>query len=570
MGSLSYSEKGVAYARSVVSGEIAACKWVKAACQRHIDDLERFADPGGAFYFDEAAAEHVCRFVELLPHIKGVWARRKEKVKLEPWQIFILICLFGWKRADGLRRFRTAYIEVPRKNGKSFFAAAVGLYLLAADEESGSEVYSAATTRDQAKIIFETAKAMVRKEPGLQQYFGVQPMAHAITVADQDSTFKALSADADTLEGLNPHCGLVDELHAHKTREVWDVLEVAMGARSQPLLMAITTAGSNRAGICYEVRGDLCKVLNAVLQRHDGLGYRIDGDAAEDDSIFGLIYTIDEPDDWTTEDAWRKANPNFGVSVNASDMARLARKAMRLASAQPNFLTKRLNVWVNADAAWMDMRAWERGGDAKMQAEEFRGWDAYIGLDLASKRDIASMILILQNGSEYRLFGKHYLPEDAVEDSGNSQYAGWAESGFLTETDGNTTDYEDIESDLREWVEAFGVKVVAFDPGFAWDFCQRMKTAGLPMMEYRATVLNYSEPMKAFEAAVLSGKMKHDANPAMTWMVSNVVCHRDKKDNIYPVKERFESKIDGAVAAIAALGVATIAQPQAEAEMFVV
>jgi phage terminase large subunit-like protein len=427
--------------------------------------------------------------------------------------------------------------------------------MLAADGEAGAEVYSAATTRDQAKIIFDAAKAMARKEPEFRQCFGVEVMSHALAVPDTDSTFKALSADADTLEGLNPHCSLIDELHAHKTRHVWDVLEAAMGARSQPLQCTITTAGSDRAGICFEIRSYLTKILNSVLRRHGGLGYKVDGDAVDDETFFGLIYTIDDDDDWTLEESWRKANPNYGVSVDPSDMARLCAKAQRLASAQPNFLTKRMNVWVNADAAWMDMLAWERAADPRRTIDECEGLPCWIGIDLASKVDIAAVVILFRDGLDWHQFGRYYLPEDTIEDSPISQYKGWAQTGALIETPGNVIDNERIEEDLREWFDRFKPGGVAFDPGFGWDLCQKLSNSGLPMVELRATVMNYSEPMKELEKLTLAGRLKHDGNPAMSWMISNVVCHRDAKDNIYPRKEREDNKIDGAVATIAALAV---------------
>ncbi len=319
----------------------------------------------------------------------------------------------------------------------------------------------------------------------------------------------------------------------------------------------------------------MCEILNTTLKAHDGLGYRVDGNAIEDDSYFGIIYTVDDGPrtelvngelvtipaaDWTTETAWQQANPNYGISVNPDDLRRKCHKAMQKASAQPNFLTKHLDVWVNADSAWMDMRAWDRAADHTMKPEDFKGWRAVMGLDLASKIDVCSMALLFKkldddDNAQYRLFTRHYLPEDTIEDSDNSQYRGWAEEQHLVETDGNTTDYEVIETDLKEWVSAFGVNPVAFDPGFAWDFSSRLSTDGQPMVEYGATVMNYSEPMKLLEALVLNGSLKHDGNPMMTWMISNVVCHRDAKSNIYPRKEREENKIDGPVAAIAALGI---------------
>lgn len=549
-------QAGLKYCADVLDGTIPACKWTKAACQRHLDDLGRWPGIDAEYHFDPDEGERVCIFVELLPHIKGEWARRREAIKLEPWQCFFLIVLFGWLKRDGSRRFQITYLEVARKNAKSTLLAAIALYMLVADGESGAEVYSLATKRQQAQIVFGVARQMALREPDFRAEYGVEVNAHNVSVPGDDGKFEAQSSDENTLDGLNVHCGIIDELHAHKTRGVWDVIETATGARRQPLVCAITTAGTNRSGICYEQRSYLCDILNAVLRRHDGLGYRVEGSAIDDESYFGLIYTIDDEDDWSTETAWRKANPNFGMSVNPDDLRRKCRKAMQRASAQPNFLTKHLDVWVNADSAWMDMAAWDRAADRKMKPQDFPGWDAWGGLDLASKTDITSLFLVLRKEREYRLFGKHYLPEDAVEDSDNSQYRGWADDGHLVETDGNTTDYTIVESDLREWVSAFGVKQVAYDPGFAWDFCQRMSTDGMPMVEYRATVMNYSEPMKELEAAVLDGRLKHDGNPAMTWMISNVVCHRDAKDNIYPRKEREESKIDGPVAAIAGMGAA--------------
>lgn len=558
------------YCADVLSGEVPACKWTKAACQRQVDDLERWGAEGSPYYFDADEGERICRFAECLPHIKGEWARRQETIRLGPWQCFILTTLFGWRKPDGNRRFAIAYLEMSRKNSKSTLAAIVGLYMLAADGETGAEVYSLATTREQAGIVFSTARQMALQEPEFREAYGVEVNVRALSVPDEDSKFLAQASEDNSLDGLNVHCGIIDELHAHRTRGVWDVIETATGARQQSLIFAITTAGTNRAGICYEQRGYVCEILNTTLRAHGGLGYRVAGNAIEDESYFGTIYTIDDgphveriagedvtipEDDWTQEISWKKANPNYGVSVNPDDLRRKCHKAMQKASAQPNFLTKHLDVWVNADSAWMDMRAWDRAADLAMKPEDFVGWKAVMGLDLASKIDVCSMALLLKKDGQYRLFTRHYLPSDTIDDSDNSQYRGWAEDKHLTETDGSTTDYDVIEADLKEWVSAFGVKMLAYDPGFAWDFSHRMYKEAQPMVEYPPTTTNYSEPMKMLEALVLNGSLKHDGNPMMTWMISNVVCHRDQKQQIYPRKEREENKIDGAVAAIAALGI---------------
>lgn len=544
---MSHTDAAFQYARDVVAGEISACKWVRLACERQLNDLEREGFP---YVFDAERADRVCRFIEKLPHIKGKWAGGK--LTLEPWQAFILTTVFGWVDEDGNRRFRTAYTEVPRKNAKSTLTSGVALYMLAADGEPGAEVYSAATTRDQAKIVFADAQQMARKSPGLREALGVTVGAHNIHVLQTASKFEALSAEGSTLDGLNIHFASVDELHAHKSRSVWDVLETATGSRSQSLLWAITTAGSNRAGICYEVRTYLTKILERVT---------------EDETIFGVIYTLDDGDDWTDPNVWAKANPNLGVSVYQEDVERLARKAMSMPSAQNNFLTKRLNVWVNADTAWMDMRAWDKCAVPDMSPDDFSGEPCYLALDLATRVDIAALVQVFarheQGKPHYYAFGRYYLPEDTVETAGNSQYQGWAVEGRLTTTPGNVTDYNYIRQDLRDLSSRFELREVPYDPFQATQLSTELLEEGFPMVEMRPTVLNFSEPMKELEAAVLEGRFHHDGDPVMGWMISNVVCHLDNKDNIYPRKERPENKIDGVVALIMAIGRAMVAEQPA-------
>lgn len=549
--SLSFIGIANKYAADCLSGEIAACKWVKAAAQRHIDDI---ADQS-VYRMDEAAADHACNFAQLMPHTKGIWARKKELIHLEPCQVFVLVSVFGWLRvSDGMRRYRTLYLEMARKNAKSTLLSVIGLYLLAMDGEEGAEVYSAATTRDQAKIVFSAARRMAQLEPEFRKRFGVEVWKDSLTVESTGSAFKPLSAEADTLEGQNPHGALVDELHVHKTRAVWDVVENGAGARSQPLLAAITTAGSNRAGICYEVRGYLISVLNVTLHRHDGLGYRVEGEAFADETFFGLIYTLDDEDSWQDEAVWLKANPLLGVSVYLDDLRRLARKASHLASAQPNFLTKRMCIWVNADAAWMDMLAWDRAA-AKLDIDDYRGWNCIMGIDLASKVDVASLSMLFQKDGEYRLFTRHWLPEDTISESDNSQYSGWAQNEFITATDGNVLDHQAVQEEIEALAGLYQPSAIGYDPGFDRVIPQNLAIKGLPMVEVRPTVMNFSEPMKSLEAHVLSAKLQHDGNPVMTWMISNVVCHRDSKDNIYPRKERDDNKIDGVIATLIALNV---------------
>lgn len=524
------------YAEKVTSGQIAACKWVQLACARQLRDLQR---TGWDYSFHVERAAHVCRFIELLPHVKGEWARKRGTIELQPWQIFILTTVFGWVDQQGRRRFKKCYTEIPRKNAKSTLSSGVGLYLLTADDESGAEVYSAATTRDQAKIVWGDAHQMAMRCAPFRMRFGVETGAHAIFVPSEHCSFKPLSRDqGGNLDGLNVHGAIVDEFHGHKERALWDVLVTATGARSQPLIWAITTAGFDRSGICYEERGYITKILDGV---HD------------DQEYFGIIYTIDDDDDWADPASWRKANPNWGVSVLPGAIEREARKAIQVASATNNFLTKHLNVWVNADTAWMDMRAWEASADRTLALEEFEGFECRLGLDLASKVDIASKVRLFERDGIFYVFASHYLPDRAVEQSRNSQYSGWDRDGWLTVTEGEVTDYDVIEDEILEDCRRFDVVECDFDPFQATQLSGHMLNEGVPMVEMRPTVLNFSEPMKQLEALVISGRLRHNGDPVLTWMISNVVCHRDAKDNIYPRKEREENKIDGVVALIMAL-----------------
>lgn len=539
------------YAKQVIAGRLPACKWVKAACQRQQDDRDRWRAKGSLFSFNKAKAASVCQFIEWLPHVKGPLAKRE--ISLEPWQIFVLTTVFGWiKESDGKRRFRRSYIEVPRGNGKSAISSGIGLYMLTADQEMGAEIYSLATTRDQARIVFGDAQQMVRMSPALRQHYALDINAHNINVIATGSKFEPLSAEGSTLDGLNIHLGIIDELHAHKTRTVYDVVETGTGKRDQSLLWVITTAGSDRSGICYEVRGFVTKVLDGVI---------------EDDSQFGVIYGLDDDDDWATEDSLKKANPNWGVSVRPEVVLPLMAKALQMASATNNFLTKHLNRWVNADTAWMDMKAWDRA-KCELTLDDFAGELCHIGLDLASKVDFAALILVFRRESEYFAFLRSYLPENTIYRAENAQYQGWHNDGRIISTPGDVIDYSAIENDLIELNSRFQVQEIAYDPWQALQLSTRMTEQGLQMVEMRATVANFSEPMKQLQALVLSGKFKHDGDPVLAWMASNVVGHLDAKDNIYPRKERPENKIDGIVALIMAMGRAIVAEEGGNVEDF--
>lgn len=533
-------EAATQYARDVVAGRIIACKWVRLACSRHLDDLARWdGDASAPYYFDPAAAERVINFVELMPHVKGEWARERSTLELQPWQKFIWCTVFGWKRrADNLRRFREVYAEIPRKNGKSTLVAPVGLYMFTADGEEGAEVYSGATTEKQAWEVYGPARLMSLRADGFASHYDVDIRAKNMNVLGRASKFEPIIGDPG--DGASPHCAIVDEYHEHDSPGLFDTMITGMGARSQPLMVVITTAGFNLGGPCYDMRLRVAKVLDGVLT---------------DDELFGVIYTIDDGDDWKSEEALRKANPNYDVSVRGDYLQSQLRKAIQNPSKQNAFKTKHLNVWCNAKAAWMNMASWEQQADPDLRLEDFAGERCWFSLDLASKLDLNAAAYLFKRGERYYLFADFWLPEDALASANNADiYRGWAAEGWIVLTDGGMVDYDAIEERIKERAKLLCPIEMPYDPFQAAQLVIHLVEEGIPMVEFGATVKNFSEPMKQLEALVAAGKLHHNGNPVLTWCMSNVVCHTDAKDNVFPRKDRAEYKIDGAVAAIMAMG----------------
>jgi len=538
---------GYDYANAVALGEIPVCKLVKSAIGRFFHDMKRASTTDWPYYMDWEAVDKVIKFVELMPHIKGPEAGHR--IQLAPWQKFIILNVFGWKRkVDGHRRFRKVYAEVPRGNGKSTLVAPIALYMLAADGEGGAEIYSAAVSRDQARIVFDAAKAMAQKKKHFLNKAGVYTYSHTVSKDDTNSVFKSLSSDASSLDGLNVHFAVLDEVARHKSREVHDVIETATGKRNQPLMWMITTAGPDQGGIGFEVHDYGQKLLEGVIQ---------------DDTFFSIIYATDPGDDWTVEETWRKANPNWGLSVVPDTIAQLASRAVQVPSFQNTFRMKHLNEWTNANIAWMDSMAWSRQA-SPAEEDDFLGNECIMGLDLASKIDIAARILVFRRPNDLDVSAKHpyiyhiipklYLPEEAVKKNrGHASYEGWALGGHMIMTPGDVIDFELIEEDIEEDCKRYDVKEIAFDPWQSMQLAQRLLGKGIPMVEFPATVRNFSEPTKEFEALVRQGLMFHNNNPAFNWMISNLVVKEDRKGNIFPRKEREQNKIDGPVAAIMAL-----------------
>lgn len=540
--------KAEKYARDVVSGKIIACKWIILACQRHLDDKEKSKDKEYPYTFDAAKAERVAKFLQLLPHTKGKWAQKRQTIDLEPWQLFSTCIPFGWvKKKDGLRRYQKIVVFVPRKNGKSIIGGGLGNYMLVADNEYGAEVYSGATTEKQAWEVFRPAKLMVERTPDLKEYYGVEVNASNMYVAHDGSRFEPVIGKPG--DGSSPSCAIIDEYHEHKDSTLYDTMETGMGSREQPIMLVITTAGSNIGGACYLLMRDAEKVLEGSLDMPD---------------LWAMLYTKDKDDDWTSEVALRKANPNYDISVGGEFLASRQRDAMQSARKQNTFRTKHLNEWVGAKEAWMNMTRWQNA-PSRLPLTELEGRPCYIGLDLATKIDMVAAILLFpphDGDPNYHVHARYYLPdarvlEDQV-DVNTERYQTFDVEGRLTLTMGEVVDFEVIEDDLSEFLGRFDVQEVAYDPWQATQLAQNMEKKGARMVEIRHTVQNISEPMKQLEALVLQQRVAHGDCPILTWMMSNVTAKMDVKENIYPNKERSENKIDGVVALIMALARAMV------------
>ena len=546
----SFADRATAYARAVVAGTIPACKWHRLACARHLKDLDRAGSAGFPYVFNPELtdadgvtyrpAERICKFAELMPHIKGDWAGRGERIVLDAWQILILASIFGWVHAEtGKRRFRVADLFVPRKNAKSTLASVIGNFMLAVDGEFGAEVYSGATSQDQALEVFRPARLMALATPIFRQKYGVVANVSNLAVIDKNAKFEPVIGKPG--DGASPSCAIVDEYHEHKTDELYETMKTGMGARSQPLMLVITTAGSDISGPCFLHQKELEKILDGVI---------------ENDQRFGIIFGIDEGDDWTSEDALIKANPNYGVSVDAEFLKAQQRDALADPRKQNTFKTKHLNVWVAAASPWLNLHHLQQAGDPALTLEAFKGERCVVGLDLASKQDIASATWEFQREidgeTHYYLISKNYVPQAAVDKEENAHYRGWVNSGHLVVTPGNMIDLSRIGDDILASSELVVVGEVAKDPWGGQQLGADLANEGFEVVDIPQQVRYLSEPMKDLQALVDAGRLHHDGNPCYVWQLSNVEVAPDRNENIFPRKVRAANKIDAAVATIVA------------------
>lgn len=532
------------YAADVVSGKRIAGAYTIAAAKRHLDDLEHGHERG--ITFDHYAAEIVIRFFEnVLKHSKGKWAG--DPIQLEAWEQFIIASIFGWVKDDGTRRFRSAYIEVARKNGKTLLASGIGLFMTLLDNEGGAEVYSAATTRDQARLSHGEAVRMVKQSPILKRELRL--FKDNINHEGTFSKFEPLSSDYNSLDGLNIHLAICDEVHAWKSRDLYDILRTAMGSRRQPLILTITTAGYDRQSLCYQLHEYSKKILDGVLL---------------DDSHFGIIYAMDEGDQWEDEQVWYKANPNLGVSKSINDLRLQATQAAAMPAALNSFLRLHLDVWTQAEDRWILPDVWRASGSA-IDLDKLAGRKCYAGLDLSTTTDISAFVLAFPpldrvNG-RYDILAHFFIPEDNIEKRvriDRVPYDVWIRHGYIKATPGNVIDYAFIMAEMEAAADIYDLQEIAFDRWGATAISTEAMERGLNMVQFGQGYASMSGPMKEVEKLILSQKLNHGNNPVLTWMADNTAVAMDPAGNVKPDKGKSRERIDGIVAMIMAMARAII------------
>ncbi len=522
-----------AYAHDVLGGKTPAGPFVRLACERHLRDLKQKRHT-----FDPEAAQMTFDFFHLLRHSKGEWAG--VPFDLEPWEQFIIGSLFGWKRSDGLRRFRSGYVAIPKKNGKSTLAAGTGLRLFVLDDEPGAEIYTAATKRDQARIVHSEAIRMVRSSRSLNGRIRI--LKDNLNIAATNSKYEPLGADANSTEGINPHGAIIDELHVHRDGEMFHVLESAMVARQQPMIFGITTAGSNRHSFCGEYQDYAEKVLTRTV---------------EEDELFVYIAGTDKDDDWTDPAIWRKANPNFGISVKEGALARECRKAQELPSHQNSFLQRHLNVWTQQVTRWIPLELWDANAGVVV-ADKLKGRSCYGGLDLSAVSDLTAWVMLFpEDDRAVQVLARFWCPEARLTDSANPYrdlYQAWARDGYLTPTPGNAVDYTLIREQVFRDAAEHEMLELGIDALFqGQQLAGELIDAGLKVVAVRPTAMALTPPVRDLERRLQERKFHHGGNPVLRWQVDGAALKETGDGLVKPIKGSPHQKIDGLISILMGL-----------------
>lgn len=541
--------------------------WVRQAARRFFDDLERAEADNAPFYFDEFLAEDPCGFIEKLPHVEGRWKDKDgnyvDEIILHESHIFLLVNLFGFRNHNGTRRFTTALLAIARKNAKSTLAAAILLYCLCCEEELGAQVISAATTGKQAHIIFKIAKQMVEKSPDLREAFNLETFANAITNWEQASNFSPIAAKASTQDGLNPsHIGL-DEIHAHKSADLINVLESAAGARENPLWLYTTTEGYENSGPWSEIRHFAKQVLNGTV---------------EADHYFALIYSLDDQvgkkgekdyrpaDDDFDSSKWIKANPLMEVNpLLRIAIEKAALEAQQMPLKHSEFKIKRLNRPSSVANGWINLTKW-RECSGEVDLKWLEKYDCYGGLDLSFTNDLASFRLVWDINGRFYTYGWRFAPKTSVETrtrKGLVPFNVWVESKHLIEAGDEIIDYDVVFDTIMQAMRTFKIKMIGYDDWNVKQILKKLQDKNVPMSEFRQGGKSYHPAMKLLEERYVVGKLNHGGDPILNWNAANIVARTDQNMNNAPDKRKSFEKIDDMVALLMAIGTSidTVVKP---------
>lgn len=499
--------------------------------------------------FCDERANRALQFISALTHTKDRWAGQDFAPR--PWQQAIIRELFGRMRKEdpSKRAYRTCYIEIPRKNGKSEIAAALALYGLVGDQVIGAEVYSAAADRDQAALVFNVAAQMVRNDARLSSRLKIIDSQKRIVDHQTGSFYRAISAEAYSKHGFNASMVIYDELHAAPNRELWDVLTTSMGSRTEPLVIAITTAGYDRHSICWEQHDYAVKVLSGIVQ---------------DSTFYPVIYAAPEDADWLDEKVWHQANPALEDFRDLDEMRALAHKAKEIPALQNTFRRLYLNQWTEQAERWIDMAAWDacqpKGApDWRELRERLKGRPCFAGLDLSSRVDLTALTLVFPDEEAgWTLLPFFWVPEEGAEKRGRTDrvpYPQWIRDGLLIPTSGNVVDQGFIREDINRLAREYQIRELAFDPWNASKLCLELQGDGFKVLEVRQGFRSLSEATKHLGALVTGRKLHHGGHPVLRWMASNMVVRQDPNGNLAPDKSKVTERIDGIVASI--MGIAT-------------
>ncbi len=518
-------------------------RWARLACERFLRDLKTSRQKRAPYRFDAWEASQACQFVELLPHVEGNWSTAN--LLLHDSHVFLLVNLFGFRRPSGVRRFTTALYAVGRKNAKSTLAAGIGLYCEVAEGEIGPQVISAATTAKQARVVFDIAFKMVQATPDLRERFELEPFVNGIACYQNRGSFKPINAKASTQDGLNPSAVVFDELHAHKTHDLLNVVKSSVGGRHNQLFLFVTTEGYPNPGPWAEERHFAQQVLQGIL---------------EAEHYFCLIHALDDDDEDFDEKTWIKANPLIEVNPELLDKMRaLAIEAKAKPGLRSEFLIKRLNRQAGSAKGAIDIPKW-RKCDGRVALDELVGYPCWMGLDLSATRDLTSARLVwrLPNG-RYATWGRRWVPEGAVHhrtERGTVDYAGWVEGGLVEQTPGDSIDYDLIAAGVRQMADRFKPRSIAYDSWKAEQVWKGLDADNYPLVEFRQGPKSFDPAWNELERTYIAGRLAHGGDPVLAWCASNLVLRKDENENVGPSKKRSADKIDDLVALLMAVGAA--------------